>query len=55
MIGMVLPNGVSPSSGGFVAGRGTTALEFGNPPTIEYYSAAINNGQVGMSTKFIEV
>ena len=55
MIGLILPNGTSVPSGGFIAGRGTTALEFGNPPTIEYYSAAINSGQVGMSTKFIEV
>jgi hypothetical protein len=55
MIGQLLPNGTSVASGGFLAGRGTTALEFGNPPTIEYYSAAINSGQVGMSTKFIEV
>jgi hypothetical protein len=55
MIGLILPNGTSVPSGGFVAGRGTTGLEFGNPPTIEYYSANVNSGQVGMSTKFIEV
>jgi hypothetical protein len=55
MIGQVLATGTSVASGGFLAGRGTTGLEFGSPVTLEYYSAAINSGQVGMSTKFIEV
>jgi hypothetical protein len=42
-------------NGPFVLGRGTTALEFTQAPTMEYYSSAINGGQVGMSASLAEV
>ncbi len=55
MIAQLLPTGTTPATGAFISGRGTTALEFATSPEIEYYSAAINNGQVGMSATLIEV
>lgn len=55
MIGQVLPDAVSPEAGGFIAGKGTTALEFADKPVIDYYSSAINEGQIGMSVAWIEV
>lgn len=55
MIGQVLLDSESVANGGFISGRGTTALEFSNRPQIEYYSANINNGQIGMSAEWIEV
>lgn len=55
MIGQILPNGISPASGGFISGRGTTGMEFTQVPTIEYYSSKVNNGQIGMSASFVEV
>ncbi len=55
LIAQLLPNGVTPETGSFISGRGTTAVEFANTPDIEYYSSVINNGQVGMSASFIEV
>lgn len=55
MIAQVLPTGASVASGGFIAGGGTTAIEFTSAPSIEYYTTAISNGQVGMSANFLEV
>jgi len=55
MIGQILPDGTSPARGPFFQGRGTTKLEFNQAPTVEYYSANINNGQIGMSATLIEV
>jgi len=55
MIAQILPSSASPSLGGFISGRGTTAVEFGSTVNIEYYSSAINDGQVGLSTEWIEV
>lgn len=55
MIAQILPTGTVVATGGFIAGKGTTALEFENSPDIEYYSAAIGDGQVGMSANWIEV
>lgn len=55
MIAQVLLTGTSVATGGFLAGAGTTGIEFTTSPTIEYYSSAINNGQVGMSASFVEV
>lgn len=43
------------SQGDFISGRGTTALEFSSLPQIEYYSANINNGQIGLTASFKEV
>lgn len=51
----LLPTGTSPATGDFVSGRGTTGIEFSSAVDIEYYSSAINNGQVGTSVSFIEV
>lgn len=55
MIAQILPSSKSAPTGGFVAGKGTTALEFENSPDIEYYSSATGNGQVGMSANLVEV
>lgn len=55
MIAQILPSNGFPESGGFISGRGTTGLEFGGSVTIEYYSSAINDGQIGMATDWIEV
>lgn len=55
MIAQILPDTESVTNGGFISGRGTTSLEFLNRPQIEYYSANINNGQIGMSAEWIEI
>jgi hypothetical protein len=55
LIAQLLRTGKTPETGGFISGRGTTGLEFATIPEVEYYSAAINNGQVGMSATFAEV
>ena len=55
MIAQILPETDSVPQGEFWSGRGTSALEFTQLPNVEYYSAAINNGQVGMSANFKEV
>lgn len=55
MIAQVLPTGTSVATGGFIPGKGTTALQFSSPVEIEYYSSAINSGQIGLSTTFVEV
>jgi hypothetical protein len=46
--------GVAEPAGNFVSGRGTTALEFVTSPTIQYYSSAINSGQIGMAATLRE-
>jgi hypothetical protein len=55
IIAQVLPTGTSVASGGFIDGKGTTALQFAGPLEIEYYSSAVNSGQIGLSTTFVEV
>lgn len=55
MIAQVLPNGNTVATGGFISGRGTTALQFSSPIEIEYYSSSINNGQIGLSATLTEV
>lgn len=55
MIAQVLPDASSVATGGFIAGKGTTALEFAQKPIIDYYSSAINEGQIGMSVAWVEV
>lgn len=55
MIAQVIPTAASVAAGGFVAGKGTTGLDFASSPTIDYYSSAINNGQIGMSATWVEV
>lgn len=55
MIAQILPENDAVASGGFLSGRGTTGLEFTQAPQIEYYSSAIGNGRIGMSTTLIEV
>ena len=54
-VAQLLKTGVSPTPGKFVSGRGTTGLEFASLPEIEYYSANINNGQIGMSVTMAEI
>lgn len=55
MIAQVLPEGKAVPQGDFKTGRGISAMEFTQLPNVEYYSAAINDGQVGMSASFKEV
>jgi hypothetical protein len=55
LIAQLLKTGTAPETGRFFSGRGTTGLEFLTVPEIEYYSAVINNGQIGMSVEFVEV
>lgn len=55
MIAQLLPDGTNPAAGGFIGGRGISALEFAAPVALEYYSANVNNGQVGLSTQWQEV
>lgn len=53
LIAQLLPTGVSPATGKFISGRGTQQLEF-TEVDINYVSAAINNGQIGMTATLIE-
>lgn len=55
LIAQVLPTGTSVASGGFIDGKGTTALQFSGSIDIEYYSSNINEGQIGLSASFVEV
>jgi hypothetical protein len=55
LIAQLLRNGTAPESGEFITGRGTRGLQFASFPEIEYYSANINKGQIGMSVSFTEV
>lgn len=55
LIAQILKTGTVPEQGPFVSGRGTQKLEFASLPDIEYYSAAINNGQIGMSATLVEI
>lgn len=55
MVAQIIPETSSVAAGGFIPGKGTTALEFDQSPSIEYYSSAIGNGQVGMSASWTEV
>jgi hypothetical protein len=53
-IAQILPTN-TPTTGVFIPGKGTTALQFSSGVEIEYYSSAINNGQIGLSTTLTEV
>lgn len=55
MIAQVLPSSSFPAGGDFISGRGTSGIEFGSGVQIEYYSSAVNSGQIGMSAEWIEV
>jgi hypothetical protein len=55
IIAQILPSTSFPTTGDFVSGRGTTGVEFGTGVQMEYYSSAVNNGQIGMSAEWIEV
>jgi hypothetical protein len=55
LIAQILKTGTVPEQGPFISGRGTQKLEFASLPDIEYYSAAINNGQIGMSATLVEI
>lgn len=55
MIAQVIPEANSVATGGFISGRGTTGLEFSSFPQIEYYSANVNDGQIGLSVSMAEV
>lgn len=54
-IAQLLKTGTSPESGKYISGRGTSGLEFASLPEIEYYSSAINKGQIGMSLTMAEI
>jgi hypothetical protein len=55
MTAQVLLTGTTPVAGGFIPGKGTTGLEFASFPDIEYYSSAINSGQIGLSVTLTEI
>lgn len=55
MIMQVLPDTDAVDQGGFISGRGTTALQFVQMPEMEYYSAKVNGGQIGLTATFMEV
>jgi hypothetical protein len=55
MIAQILPEAAAVATGDFITGRGTTGLEFAAAPQMEYYSSAIGNGRIGMSTSLVEV
>lgn len=55
LIAQLLPTGQTPATGNFISGRGTNGLQFASFPEIEYYSANINDGQIGMSVTLAEV
>jgi len=55
MIAQVLVTGTTVTAGGFIPGKGTTSLQFASPVQIEYYSSAVNSGQIGLSTTLVEV
>jgi hypothetical protein len=55
LIAQLLPTGQVPQTGNFYSGRGTTGLEFGSFPQIEYYSSNVNEGQIGMSATLVEI
>jgi hypothetical protein len=55
MMAQIIPTASSVASGGFIAGKGTTGMEFLQTPTIEYMSSAINSGQIGMAATWVEV
>lgn len=55
MIGQIVPETSAVTQGNFISGRGTTAIEFSQIPEIEYYSAAIGDGLIGLSASWIEV
>lgn len=54
MIARVIPDSESVPNGVFIAGKGTTQLEFANAPTFDYYTSSINDGQIGMSVSWVE-
>lgn len=55
MFAQILPENDTVAAGPFLSGRGTTGLEFVQSPQIEYYSANIGEGRIGMSTTLVEV
>ena len=55
IIAQIMPSTSFPTTGSFASGRGTTGIEFASGVQMEYYSSAVNNGQIGMSAEWIEV
>lgn len=49
----ILPNGITPSTGGFISGQGNSGCDFDNMPAETAYSAALD--MVGMTAKLIEI
>jgi len=54
VIAQILPTNTA-TTGAFISGGGTTALQFGSDVNIEYYSSTIGDGQIGLSTTLVEV
>lgn len=52
LIAQVLPNGVTPDTGGFVSGQGHSGCSFVEEPTLTNYSAALD--RVGLSVNLVE-
>lgn len=55
MIAQLVPNSASASTGEFISGSGTNGLEFAEPPSVNYISAALEGGMVEISTRMVEV
>jgi len=55
MIAQIIPENYSVEQGGFISGRGTTALQFASFPQIDYYSSTINDGWIGLAADWVEV
>ena len=55
VMAQILPEGQTPSSGGFIPGMGFSALALQDNPQITEYSAVLENYQMAMTANFIEV
>lgn len=55
MIAQILPDGASVPTGNFISGRGTTGLDFSDSVEIQYYTSALMDGMIGLSTTLMEV
>lgn len=55
IVAQVLPNGKTPTPGGFLPGLGSSALQLADDPSITTYSAALPRAQRGIAANFVEV
>jgi len=55
VVAQILPEGVTPTTGGFIPGMGFSGLRVKDDPQITEYSATLENYQIAMTVNFIEV